>query len=101
VFTKNPDRAILAKLLQLAQRLEARVQGDEGEFYRRPEDLAEKTSGDVAPSEVTPADLTPEEEQRLWEANERILDALRILLYVFVAFLVLVWVARLISLFSR
>jgi hypothetical protein len=39
VFTKNPDRATLAKMLELAGRLGARVQGDHGEFYTRPEDL--------------------------------------------------------------
>jgi hypothetical protein len=39
VSTKNPDRAILGKLLQLAAKLGAVVQGDDGELYSRPEDL--------------------------------------------------------------
>jgi hypothetical protein len=39
VFTKNPDRATLVKMLELARRLPARVQWDHGEFYTRPEDL--------------------------------------------------------------
>lgn len=39
VSTKNPDRAILGKLLQLADRLGAVVQGDDGEVYSTPEDL--------------------------------------------------------------
>jgi hypothetical protein len=39
VSTKNPDRAILGKLLQLAAKLGAVVQGDDGEVYSRPEDL--------------------------------------------------------------
>ena len=39
VFTKNPDRATLAKMLELAGKLGARVQGDHGEFYNRPEDM--------------------------------------------------------------
>ncbi len=39
VSTKNPDRAILGKLLQLADKLGAVVQGDDGEVYMRCEDL--------------------------------------------------------------
>jgi hypothetical protein len=39
VYTKNPDRATLAKMLELARKLGARVQGDHGEFYNRPEDM--------------------------------------------------------------
>ena len=38
VSTKNPDRAIIAKMLFLAARLGARVQGDDGEFYDTPPD---------------------------------------------------------------
>jgi hypothetical protein len=41
VSTKHPDRAILGKLLQLASKLSAAVQGDDGEVYLRPEDLPE------------------------------------------------------------
>ena len=33
LYTKNPDRALLRKLLEIASRLGARVQGDEGEEY--------------------------------------------------------------------
>jgi hypothetical protein len=33
VYTKNPDEQTLAKMLTLASRLEARVQGDDGELY--------------------------------------------------------------------
>jgi hypothetical protein len=39
VSTKQPDRAILGKLLRLAAKLGAVVQGDDGEVYSRPEDL--------------------------------------------------------------
>lgn len=35
IFTKNPDRPILAKLTEVAGLLGARVQGDNGEFYNR------------------------------------------------------------------
>jgi len=30
---KNPDEECLAKMRQIAARLQARVQGDDGEFY--------------------------------------------------------------------
>ncbi len=40
VFTKNPDRETLQKMLELAERLQARVQGDDGEVYESPDDLA-------------------------------------------------------------
>jgi hypothetical protein len=42
VSTKNPDRPKLAKMLSLAARLGARVQGDDGEFYERPEDISDE-----------------------------------------------------------
>jgi len=34
IYTKNPDEAILAKMLQISSALGARVQGDDGEIYR-------------------------------------------------------------------
>ena len=37
VFTKNPDEAILAKMLELAKALDAKVQGDDGEIYTKPD----------------------------------------------------------------
>ena len=39
VLTKGADRAIAAKMLELARWLEARVQGNHGEFYQHPEDM--------------------------------------------------------------
>ena len=33
IDTKNPDKAIVGKMLQIAKQLGARVQGDDGEFY--------------------------------------------------------------------
>jgi hypothetical protein len=39
VLTKNPDRPTLTKMLDLAERLDARVQGDDGELYESPDDL--------------------------------------------------------------
>jgi hypothetical protein len=41
IFTTNPDRGqTLTKMLDLAERLNARVQGDDGELYAAPDDLA-------------------------------------------------------------
>jgi len=34
VYTKDPDERILAKMLEIAKTLNARVQGDDGEIYR-------------------------------------------------------------------
>lgn len=34
ISTKNPDEPILAKMLQIATALKAKVQGDDGEIYR-------------------------------------------------------------------
>src|SRR4029450_3713703 len=39
ICTKNPDRETLGKALQIARHFGARVQGDDGEEYKRPEDL--------------------------------------------------------------
>jgi hypothetical protein len=41
VHTKYPDRKTLGKMLEIASRLGAKVQGDNGEQYSRPEDLQE------------------------------------------------------------
>lgn len=38
VYTKNPDRSVLLKMLQLATTLNAKVQGDDGENYHSIED---------------------------------------------------------------
>jgi hypothetical protein len=41
INTKHPDRKTLGKALEIARHLGARVQGDDGEEYRRPEDMPE------------------------------------------------------------
>lgn len=41
VYTKNPDRDTLAKMLQIAALLGATVQGDDGETYTNPDDFPE------------------------------------------------------------
>lgn len=33
ISTKSPDRALTDKMIQIAERIGARVQGDDGEFY--------------------------------------------------------------------
>src|SRR5712672_3318468 len=33
IHTKNPDKPIVEKMIQIAAKLGARVQGDDGEFY--------------------------------------------------------------------
>ena len=44
VYTTNPDRARVGKLLDIAARLGARVQGDAGEFYEKAEDWQEQAT---------------------------------------------------------
>jgi hypothetical protein len=39
INTKHPDRKTLGKALEIARQFGARVQGDDGEEYQRPEDL--------------------------------------------------------------
>ena len=39
IWTKNPDRETLQVMLDLAERLKARVRGDELETYRTPEEI--------------------------------------------------------------
>lgn len=39
VYTKNPDSALLRKMIRVAERLGARVQGDDGELYTGDEPL--------------------------------------------------------------
>lgn len=39
VYTKNPDRKSLVKMLQIAALLGATVQGDDGETYTSPDDF--------------------------------------------------------------
>lgn len=39
IFTKNPDKLTLAKLLKIAAELKAIVQGDDGEIYSSLEDM--------------------------------------------------------------
>ncbi len=37
IYTKNPDGPIIGKMLEIAKRLKAKVQGDDGEVYFGPD----------------------------------------------------------------
>ncbi len=52
IFTKNPNRALVAKMLDIAARLGARVQGDEGEVYTDPLQIREHDG--FIPSKAVP-----------------------------------------------
>jgi hypothetical protein len=56
VFTKNPDRALVEKMLSIAQKLNARVQGDDGELYT---DSSEVPDPDEAPPVSSALKLRP------------------------------------------
>jgi hypothetical protein len=45
VFAKNPDQATLRKMLEIADQLGAKVQGDDGEFYDSEWQFAPQGSG--------------------------------------------------------
>ena len=39
VYTKNPDEALILKMVRIAKELEGQVQGDDGEIYRNSRDV--------------------------------------------------------------
>ena len=49
IQVKNPDREILGKMLQIANRFGAKVRGDDGEEYLRTEDLPVEEQTQTAP----------------------------------------------------
>ncbi len=57
ILSKNPDRVTLEKMLQVASRLEASVQGDDGERYVNIDDYSEpvssRSSGNRQPESTT------------------------------------------------
>jgi len=53
IFTKNPDRKTLGKMLQVASHLGASVQGDDGESYQDVDSLSEPAAARL------PADREP------------------------------------------
>lgn len=46
IYTTNPTRAALRKMLAIAERLTALVQGDDGEVYDSPEDWTARLESD-------------------------------------------------------
>lgn len=39
VYTKNPDEALILKMVRIAKELNGQVQGDDGEIYRNKRDV--------------------------------------------------------------
>lgn len=64
IFTKNPDRQILSKMLQLANQLNAKVQGDDGEIYSSINDIPDRDVQNVSTITQDPLNL---QRDRLWE----------------------------------
>jgi len=86
IFTKNPDRPTLAKMLQIAELLGATVQGDEGEIYASLDDYpdsldlgATETDGNAEHGTDLPLPLKRE---RFWIRLEYVLVGLVVLAYV-------------------
>jgi len=50
IYTKNPDDALIDKMVSVAQKLGAVVQGDEGEIYRSAEDAHFQNNSSAIPS---------------------------------------------------
>ena len=65
VYTKNPDRKTLKKMLAVAEALGGRVQGDDGEHYKSVADLPE----DAIVS--APTDRDPDELPLYMQAERR------------------------------
>jgi hypothetical protein len=72
VYTKNADKRVLAKMLTLASRLGAKVQGDDGEPYSSPGDLDLSADelfariGDASPRPKEPDDRDRASKWRFW-----------------------------------
>ena len=52
IYTKYPDRALVAKMLQVADHFGARVQGDDGENYCDPDQVSDDEFH-INPTQVT------------------------------------------------
>ncbi len=65
VYTKNPDRKTLEKMLAVAEALGGRVQGDDGEHYKSVADLPEDAIGSAY------ADRDPDELPLYMQAERR------------------------------
>ena len=52
IVTKNPDELLIAKMVQIARRLGANVQGDDGEVYREDGSSFEPRASPPPPSGV-------------------------------------------------
>jgi len=86
IYTKNPSRKALAKMLHIADLLGATVQGDEGEIYVSLDDYPESvdvggTEIDVNARHDTGLPL-PLKRKLFWDRVEYIIVALLVLAYV-------------------
>jgi hypothetical protein len=83
VSTKSPNRSVLKKLLQLAKKLEASVQGDDGEVYNHASQLPDDA--------VTEADV--------YLRRQRVINVVGLILLAFsfawVSFKLITWLLRL------
>jgi len=86
IYTKNPDRQTLAKMLQFADLLGATVQGDEGEIYRNLNDYPK--SLDIGETDIDSntghdTDLPlPLKRELFWDRLQYVIVGLVVLLYV-------------------
>ncbi|GAA5509159.1 hypothetical protein [Novipirellula caenicola] len=54
IETKNPDVPIVNKMIQMAARLDAKVQGDDGEIYKTPSETYFEDEDDLSTSTIRP-----------------------------------------------
>lgn len=66
VNAKYPDRMMLGKMLQIADRLGARVQGDDGEIYASPDDHPGPLPARETTVPASSGRLPFERRERLW-----------------------------------
>lgn len=67
LWTKNPDETALERMIALANALDARVRGDEGETYRSPDDAyAHPDDEDDRRAAAAASDQWARRERRRW-----------------------------------
>lgn len=66
IYAKYPDAPMLGKMLQIAARLGAQVQGDDGEIYARVEDHPGPTPHSHRQQEERPSMSSYERRERFW-----------------------------------
>lgn len=84
IFTKNPDKQIVRKMLQLAERLNAKVQGDDGEMYSSLNEIPDRDVQEITKATHTPLYL---QRNRLWS----IISILIIILVIVIVNVLDIW----------